>query len=90
MGAARATVLRLHGFLAAWGVAPGDVALAFGASHAGVECVVAGAETAEQVRENSAAMARPLPPGLVEALGRIAVASPIEVLDPTRWPAEVP
>jgi aryl-alcohol dehydrogenase-like predicted oxidoreductase len=88
MAWARPSLEDLRGVLAEWSVVPGDLALAFAASHEGVDCVVAGAETAEQVRENAAAIDRRLPPGLAGALRRRRTMAAIDVVDPTRWPRE--
>ena len=87
---ARPALVELRRLLADWGVTPLDVALSFVASTQGVRHVVVGVDTPEQLRANAAALARPLPEGLAEALsGRLEQAPP-EVVDPTLWPREAP
>ena len=80
---ARPTIVALHRLLADWGVASTDVALPFVASTVGVDYVVVGVETAEQLRANVAALERGVPVGLADALDDLDV--PLAVVDPTLW-----
>ena len=85
---ARPIVMKLRELLAEYGVAPPDVALAFVGATEGIEQVIVGVDTPEQLRSNVAALARPLPEGLVEALATRLQEAPPEVIDPRLWPAE--
>ncbi|MDX1387849.1 MAG: aldo/keto reductase, partial [Acidobacteriota bacterium] len=84
---ARPTLGALRQLLSRWGVAPTDVALPFVASTAGVDRVVVGVETPEQLRANVAALERDVPVGLAAALDDLDV--PLSVVDPTLWPEEL-
>jgi len=80
---ARPALRELQAVLASFGVGAADVALAF-VCGAGVDAVVFGAETPEQVWSAVDAVMRPLPGGLQRRLAALAPPR-LEVIDPRRW-----
>jgi len=85
---ARPVLAVLRDVLGEWDAAPPDVAVAFAATMPGVERVVVGVDTPEQLRENVEALRRGVPDGLAEALAERIGDAPRDVVDPTRWPEE--
>lgn len=77
---------RLEAVAAAAGISLMELALRYMLAQGGVLCVVVGAETAEQVRENIRMVSRgPLDADLVEAIDAVPIDVPDAVLTPRLW-----
>jgi len=84
---ARPYLVELSELLAERELTPADAALAFAASGE-VDRVVVGVDTPAQLHANLAAMERPLPENLLEALSARLGRVPAEVVEPPRWGEE--
>lgn len=77
---------RLEGIAAAADMSLAELALRYVLGQEGVSCVVVGAETAEQVRENLRMAGRgPLAPDLIEAVATAAADVPSMIITPRLW-----